>query len=70
MDKKSDKRLGELTYPLKNLLSAPNMVVDRYFELKNADTSCQIQMRIALRVSKTWDYVKPQGGNSDNFIHT
>ena len=50
MDKKSDKKLGVLTYPLKNLLSAPNMVVDRHFELKNAEASCQIQMRLALRV--------------------
>ena len=53
MDKNSDRKLGDLTVPLKNLLSAPEMVLDRHFQLKNSDPNSQIQMRLALRVSYT-----------------
>lgn len=53
MDKNSDKKLGDLSCPLKNLLSAPEMVLDRHFQLKNADGNSQIQMRLALRVLTT-----------------
>ena len=56
MDKKTDKPLGELTYALKNLLSAPDMEVDRFFPLKNAEASSEISVRFALRVS-AWGIV-------------
>jgi hypothetical protein len=51
MDKKSDKQIGEMTYPLKNLLSAPDMEVDRFFPLKKAEGNSEISLRLALRVS-------------------
>lgn len=50
MDKKTDKSLGDLTLPLKTLLSAPDMVLDQYFPLKRSDPNSQVQMRVALRV--------------------
>ena len=52
MDKNTDKKIGDLTVPLKNLLSAPDMVLDRHFQLKNCMQPSQIQMRLALRVGK------------------
>jgi len=50
-DKKTDKPLGELSYPLKNLLAAPDLEVDRFFQLKKAEGNSEISVRFALRVS-------------------
>ena len=50
MDKNTDKKLGDVTVHLKNLLSAPDMVLDQHFHLKNCMQPAQISMRITLRV--------------------
>ncbi|XP_052803899.1 extended synaptotagmin-2-like isoform X2 [Mya arenaria] len=52
-DKKSDKSLGELSFPLKNLLTAPDLEVDRFFPLKKAEGNSEISVRFALRVLTT-----------------
>ncbi|KAL4229104.1 Extended synaptotagmin-3 [Mactra antiquata] len=53
MDSKTDKSLGELSYPLKNLLSAPDMEVDRFFPLKKAVANSELSVRLSLRVLTT-----------------
>lgn len=53
-DKKSPKdSLGELTVPLKTLLSAPDMTLDRDFALKNSGLDSKINMRLCLRILTT-----------------
>ena len=49
-DKKSSKSIGELTVPLKSLLSAPDMTLDQNFNLKNSGPNSKINMRLCLRV--------------------
>lgn len=51
MDKKTDQCVGVLSYALKNLLSAPDMEVDRFFTLKQSQANSEISVRFALRVS-------------------
>ncbi|KAK3591394.1 hypothetical protein CHS0354_005316 [Potamilus streckersoni] len=53
MDKKSDKSLGELSFPLKNLLAAPDLVLDQQFQLRKSETNSQVHLRLALRVLTT-----------------
>ncbi|KAL3835824.1 hypothetical protein ACJMK2_021294 [Sinanodonta woodiana] len=53
MDKKSDKCLGELSFPLKNLLAAPDLVLDQQFQLRKSETNSQVHLRLALRVLTT-----------------
>ena len=49
-DKKSSKSIGDLTVPLKSLLSAPDMTLDQDFNLKNSGPTSKINMRLCLRV--------------------
>nr|XP_022326115.1 extended synaptotagmin-2-like isoform X6 [Crassostrea virginica] len=50
-DKKNPKEsLGDLTIPLKSLLSAPDMTLDQDFALKNSGLDSKINMRLCLRI--------------------
>lgn len=51
LDKKNPKEsLGDLTIPLKSLLSAHDMTLDQNFSLKNSGLDSKINMRLCLRV--------------------
>ncbi|XP_052265318.1 extended synaptotagmin-2-like isoform X2 [Dreissena polymorpha] len=52
-DKKTEMVLGELSFPLKNLLAAPNLEDDRFFQLKKSESNSEISVRFALRVLTT-----------------
>nr|XP_048779994.1 extended synaptotagmin-2-like isoform X1 [Ostrea edulis] len=53
-DKKNPKEsLGDLTLPLKTLLSAPDMTLDQNFALKNSGMDSKINMRLCLRILTT-----------------
>ncbi|KAL5010091.1 hypothetical protein ScPMuIL_012396 [Solemya velum] len=52
-DKKTGKQIGEVSLPLKNLLSAPDMILDRQFQLKKSGPTSYVNMRLALRVLTT-----------------
>lgn len=54
LDKKNPKEsLGDLTIPLKSLLSAPDMTLDQNFSLKNSGLDSKINMRLCLRILTT-----------------
>ncbi|XP_045210461.2 extended synaptotagmin-2-like isoform X2 [Mercenaria mercenaria] len=63
MDKKTDKQIGEMTYSLKNLMSAPDMEVDRFFPLKKAEGNSELSLRLALRVLTTEQSVVDESEN-------
>ncbi|KAK3105614.1 hypothetical protein FSP39_001841 [Pinctada imbricata] len=62
-DKKNkDKPIGNLTVPLKTLLSEPDMVLDKDYNLRNSGTASKINMRLCLRIlsseyNPAWDEV-------------
>lgn len=48
---KNDKKLGNMTYPLKNLLTAKDLTVNRPFQLSGSTPNAKVNLRLCLRVS-------------------
>lgn len=50
--KKNGRPLGNMTYSLKNLMTAKNMTINNPFSLKDSTPEAKVQLRLCLRVSQ------------------